>query len=148
MYTNSNLDIILSGTIPPNPAELLANGQLEKLIMEAKTEYDYIIIDTPPTLLVTDTLVISHLADTTLYVVRADFTPKKLLEFSVNLSDKEKLKNMAYVINNVGSNYRGYGNYGYKYKYNYAYGYGYGYDADVTNNTSFLNKILSFLKKK
>jgi tyrosine-protein kinase Etk/Wzc len=145
---NSNLDIILSGTIPPNPAELLANGQLEKLIMEAKTEYDYIIIDTPPTLLVTDTLVISHLADTTLYVVRADFTPKKLLEFSVNLSDKGKLKNMAYVINNVGSNYRGYGNYGYKYKYNYAYGYGYGYDADVTNNTSFLNKILSFLKKK
>ena len=145
---NSNLDIILSGTIPPNPAELLANGQLEKLIAEAKREYDYIIIDTPPTLLVTDTLVISHLVDTTLYVVRADFTPKKLLEFSVNLSDKGKLKNLAYVINNVGSNYKGYANYGYNYKYNYAYGYGYGYDADVADKNTFLNKILSFFKKK
>jgi capsular exopolysaccharide synthesis family protein len=145
---NSNLDIILSGTIPPNPAELLSNGRLEKLISEAKNEYDLIIIDTPPTLLVTDTLVISHLVDTTLYVVRADFTPKKVLEFSINLSDKGKLRNMAYVINNVGANYKGYGAYGYNYKYNYAYGYGYGYDADLGTKKSFLNRLFSFLKKQ
>ncbi|WP_396157190.1 polysaccharide biosynthesis tyrosine autokinase [Flavobacterium sp.] len=145
---NSNLDIILSGTIPPNPAELLSNGRLEKLISEAKNEYDLIIIDTPPTLLVTDTLVISHLVDTTLYVVRADFTPKKILEFSTNLSDKGKLRNMAYVINNVGANYKGYGAYGYNYKYNYAYGYGYGYDADLGTKKSFLNRLFSFLKKQ
>ena len=144
---NPNLDIILSGTIPPNPAELLSNGRLEKLIAEAKKEYDFIIIDTPPTLLVTDTLVISHLVDTTLYVVRADYTPKKILDFSVNLSDKGKLRNMAYVINNVGSNYKGYGTYGYNYKYNYAYGYGYGYDADLGTKKSLLNKFLSFFKK-
>jgi capsular exopolysaccharide synthesis family protein len=145
---NSNLDIILSGTIPPNPAELLSNGRLEKLISEAKNEYDLIIIDTPPTLLVTDTLVISHLVDTTLYVVRADFTPKKILEFSINLSDKGKLRNMAYVINNVGANYKGYGAYGYNYKYNYAYGYGYGYDADLGTKKSFLNRLFSFFKKQ
>jgi tyrosine-protein kinase Etk/Wzc len=144
---NENLDIILSGTIPPNPAELLSNGRLEKLIAEAKKEYDFIIVDTPPTLLVTDTLVISHLVDTTLYVVRADYTPKKILEFSVNLSDKGKLRNMAYVINNVGANYKGYGTYGYNYKYNYAYGYGYGYDADMGTKKSFLAKLLSFFKK-
>jgi len=144
---NNNLDIILSGTIPPNPAELLSNGRLEKLIEEARSEYDFIIIDTPPTLLVTDTLVVSNLVDTTLYVVRANFTPKKILEFSVNLSDKGKLKNMAYVINNVGSNYKGYASYGYNYKYNYAYGYGYGYDAEISTSKSFFKKIFSFFKR-
>ena len=144
---NPNLDIILSGNIPPNPAELLSNGRLEKLLAEAKKDYDFIIIDTPPTLLVTDTLVISHLVDTTLYVVRADYTPKKILEFSVNLSDKGKLKNMAYVINNVGSNYKGYGNYGYYYKYNYAYGYGYGYENDLGIKKPLLKRLSSFFKK-
>jgi len=141
---NANLDIILSGIIPPNPAELLSNGRLEKLIEEAKKEYDFIILDTPPTLLVTDTLIISPLVDTTLYVVRADFTPKKILEFSVNLSDKGKLKNMAYVINNVGSNYKGYG---YSYKYNYAYGYGYGYNDEIETKKTFLKRLLSIFKK-
>lgn len=145
---NPNLDIILSGTIPPNPAELLSNGRLEKLVSEAKQDYDFIILDTPPTLLVTDTLVISHLVDTTLYVVRADFTPKKILEFSVNLSDKGKLRNMAYVINNVGANYKSFSTYGYDYKYNYAYGYGYGYDAETGTKKSLLKKGLSFLKGK
>ena len=137
-----SLDIILSGIIPPNPAELLSNGRLEKLIAEAKKEYDYIIIDTAPTLLVTDTLIISQLVDTTLYLVRADYTPKKILEFSVNLSEKGKLRNMAYVINNVGFNYKGYGySYGYNYKYNYAYGYGYGYDDASNSKKSFIKRL-------
>ena len=145
---NDSLDIILSGIIPPNPAELLSNGRLDRLIAEAKNEYDYIILDTAPTLLVTDTLIISQLVDTTLYVIRADHTPKKILEFSVNLSEKGKLKNMAYVINNVGSNYKGYGySYGYNYKYNYAYGYGYGYDNETGKKGSFLKRLFSNFKK-
>ena len=145
---NSGLDIILSGSIPPNPAELLSNGRLEKLINEAKNEYDFIIIDTAPTLLVTDTLIISQLVDTTLYVIRADYTPKKILEFSVNLSEKGKLKNMAYVINNVGSNYKGYGyTYSYDYKYSYAYGYGYGYDNQTEQKASFLKRFFLNFKK-
>lgn len=139
-----NLDVILSGAIPPNPAELLSNGRLETLIKEAKEEYDFIIVDTPPTLLVTDTLVISHLVDTTLYVVRADFTPKNILEFSLDLSNRGKLKNMAYVINNVGSNYKGYN---YSYKYSYAYGYGYGYDDADNREKSIFKRFLSFFKK-
>ncbi len=141
-----NLDVIMSGVIPPNPAELLSNGRLEALIAEAKDEYDFIIVDTPPTLLVTDTLVISHLVDTTLYVVRADFTPKNILEFSVDLSNRGKLKNMAYVINNVGSNYKGYGA-NYSYKYSYAYGYGYGYDDAEKKESSLLNRLRSIFKK-
>jgi capsular exopolysaccharide synthesis family protein len=147
---NPNLDIILSGRIPPNPAELLSNGRKEILINEAKKEYDLIIIDSAPTLLVTDTLLISQFVDATLYVVRADFTPKKLIPFSVNLSNREKLKNMTYVINNVGLNY-GYGykyGYSYKYKYNYAYGYGYGYAADMTNRKSLVKRFKSIFKKK
>lgn len=145
---NDSLDIILSGVIPPNPAELLSNGRLEKLITEAKKEYDFIILDTAPTLLVTDTLIISQLVDTTLYVVRADFTPKKILEFSMSLSEKGKLKNMAYLINNVGANYKGYGyNYGYNYKYNYAYGYGYGYDNESGKKDSFLKRLFLNFKK-
>jgi capsular exopolysaccharide synthesis family protein len=145
-----NLDIILSGRIPPNPAELLSNGRKELLIKEARKEYDFIIIDSAPTLLVTDTLLISQFVDATLYVVRADFTPKKLIPFSVNLSNKEKLKNMTYVINNVGLNY-GYGykyGYSYKYKYNYAYGYGYGYSADPSYKKSLGRKIKSIFRNK
>jgi capsular exopolysaccharide synthesis family protein len=141
-----HLDVIMSGVIPPNPAELLSNGRLETLINEAKNEYDFIIVDTPPTLLVTDTLVISHLVDTTLYVVRADFTPKNILEFSVDLSNRGKLKNMAYVINNVGSNYKGYGN-SYNYRYSYAYGYGYGYDSDGVTKKSIWKRFLSVFKR-
>jgi tyrosine-protein kinase Etk/Wzc len=145
---NANLDIVLSGKIPPNPAELLSNGRFDQFINEAKKEYDYIIIDSAPTLLVTDTLLISQLVDTTLYVVRSGFTPKKILDFSVNLSDRNKLKNLVYVINNVGLNY-GYGykyGYSYRYKYSYAYGYGYGYGGESHKKKSYFDKIVSKIK--
>ncbi len=112
-------DVLLSGSIPPNPAHLLTNGRFETLIKEAKGIYDYIIVDTAPTILVTDTMLISHLADTNVYIVKANFTEKSLLEFSKELNETGKLKNMAYVVNSVGSSKsRGYG-------YNYGYGYGY-----------------------
>ncbi len=116
-----NHQIILSGSIPPNPAHLLTNGRFKKLIEEAKEEFDYIVVDTAPTILVTDTMLISQLADATIYIARANYTEKNLLKFSKELSESGKLKNMAYVINSVGANKsQGYG-------YNYGYGYGYGY---------------------
>ncbi|MBO3100290.1 GumC family protein [Gelidibacter pelagius] len=115
-----NHRIMLSGTIPPNPAHLLTNGRFTKLIEEAKEEYDYIIVDTAPTILVTDTMLISQLADATVYIARADFTEKNLLKFSKDLSESGKLKNMAYVINSVGASK----SYGYSYNYGYNYGYG------------------------
>lgn len=112
--------ILLSGPIPPNPAHLLTNGRFAKLIEEARDDYDYIIVDTAPTILVTDTMLISDLADATIYIARADFTEKNLLKFSKDLSESGKLKNMAYVINSVGASK----SYGYSYNYGYNYGYG------------------------
>ena len=116
----SNHDILFSGAIPPNPAHLLANGNFETLINEAKSHYDYIVIDLAPTILVTDTLLIAHLADATICVVRANYTDKKLIPFSKNLSQTNRLKNMSYVINGVKENR----SYGYSYNYGYSYGYG------------------------
>lgn len=115
-----NHHIILSGSIPPNPAHLLTNGRFKKLLEEAKQDYDYIIVDTAPTILVTDTMLISQLADATIYIARANFTEKKLLGYSKDLYETGKLKNMAYVVNGVGAG-KSYG-----YSYNYGYGYGYG----------------------
>lgn len=113
-------DILLSGNIPPNPTSLLTNGRFKALIEEAKEIYDYIIVDTAPTVLVTDTMLISQLADVTVYISRANYTEKKILSFSEELYESGKIKNMAYVINGVGAS-RSYG-----YGYNYGYGYGYG----------------------
>ncbi|RXJ46062.1 GumC family protein [Gelidibacter gilvus] len=115
-----NHDILIAGAIPPNPAHLLTNGRFERLLNEAKEEYDYIIVDTAPTILVTDTLLISEFADATLYLVRAEVTEKTLLDFSKDLYDSGRMKNMAYIINGVGAS-KSYG-----YSYNYGYGYGYG----------------------
>ena len=112
-------DILISGSLPPNPAHLLTNGRFEALLEEAKTMYDYIIVDTAPTILVTDTLLITKLADATLYITRANFTEKNLLDHSIELHKNKKIKNLAYVINSVGSSNRSYG-------YNYGYSYGYG----------------------
>ncbi len=113
---------LLSGSIPPNPTQLLTNGRFETLLNEAKEDYDYIVVDTAPTILVTDTMLISQLADATLYLVRAEYTEKNLLAFSKNLHETGRLKNMAYVINGVGASK----NYGYTYNYGYGYGYGSG----------------------
>jgi len=112
-------DILISGSLPPNPAHLLTNGRFETLLEEAKSFYDYIIVDTAPTILVTDTLLISQFADATLYITRANFTEKNLLDHAVELHKNKKIKNLAFVINSVGASNRSYG-------YNYGYNYGYG----------------------
>lgn len=116
----SNHDFLFSGAIPPNPAHLLANGNFESLIEEAKSLYDYIVVDLAPTILVTDTLLVAHLADATICAVRANHTEKKLISFSEELSKTNRLKNMIYVINGVEENKY----YGYNYNYGYNYGYG------------------------
>jgi tyrosine-protein kinase Etk/Wzc len=128
-FNNEFLDIIFAGSVTPNPAELLSNGRFEELLNILKKEYDYIIVDTAPTILVADTLLISQLSDLTVYVTQADYTDKKLLTYSLDLKMQGKLKNMAYVINKVGSS-KGYG-----YGYGYNYGYDYGYDNDDSTVT-------------
>ena len=120
--------VLIGGSLPPNPVQLLTNGRLEQLLEEAKKTYDYIIMDCAPTLLVTDTLLISHLADATVYLTRADHTEKELLEYPKQLIQDGKLKNVGFVLNGLGAG-NSYG-YGYGYKYGYNYGYGYGYSSD------------------
>ena len=112
---NNNLDLLMSGPIPPNPAELIARPSLDKIVNLLKEDYDYVIIDTAPIGLVTDTLQIARVANTTVYVCRADYTPKDSFKF-INASAKEnKLPNMSLVINGIDMS---------KKKYGYYYGYG------------------------
>jgi len=134
-------EILIAGILPPRPTQLLTNGNFEKLIEEAKSSYDYIVIDSAPTLLVTDTLLMAHLADVTIYLTRANHTDKKLIAFYKDLKQKGKLKNLAIVINGLGpKNAYGYG-YGYKYgyKYGYNYGYSYGYSEKVDKKKTWRN---------
>lgn len=116
---NPNLDVIYSGSIPPNPTELLSNGRFDTLLENLKKDYDYIILDTAPLMLVTDTLLISYLADVTLYVTRSRYTEKTLIDFANKQIDNKKVINPAFVLNDVDDDYLGYGN---------KYGYGYGKD--------------------
>ena len=112
----NKIDIVLSGAIPPNPAELLMHDRVSLFFEELKNEYDYVIVDTAPSMLVTDTLLISKYSDVVLYVIKADYTDKKLLEFTKEAVSDGKLSNVALVLNNVGVNNFGYGN-----KYGYSY---------------------------
>lgn len=114
---NPYLDVIYSGSIPPNPTDLLSNGKYEELVESLKDKYDYIILDTAPLMLVTDSFLISDVADTTLYVTRSRYTEKALIDFANKNIDTGKIKNVAFVLNDVNSDYFGYGN---------KYGYGYG----------------------
>ena len=102
-------DVILSGRIPPNPAELFLNSRFNKLIEEVSETYDYVIVDTAPTMQVTDTLLISQQADVTIFVCRAEHTQKRLLQYSKDLNQEGKIKNMTYVVNGVKSSNFGYG---------------------------------------
>jgi tyrosine-protein kinase Etk/Wzc len=139
--SNSDIqvDFILSGTIPPNPAELFMNDRMEILVKKLSTIYDFVIVDTAPTMIVTDTLLISPLADTTLYIIRAGYTEKNMLEFPKELKKQKKLKGLAVILNDVD-----YSKFSYGAKYGYSYGYGYGVD----NNESSWKKILNFRSKK
>ncbi len=111
------VDVIYSGKIPPNPAELLMNGRMKELLDEVVDQYDYIIVDTAPLLVVTDTLLISEYADQILYVTRAGMTELKVLEYPLTLHKDGKLKGLAFVVNGVQDSNLGYGG---------KYGYGYG----------------------
>lgn len=145
---NLKCDLIFSGAIPPNPAELLSNGRFKLLLEELKKEYDFIVVDTAPTLLVTDTSLIANLSDVLIFVIRANHTEKNLLHFINELKTHGKIKNAGIVLNNVGEQ-KGYGyKYGYSYSYKYNYGYGYGYNADEQKKQrSTFSNIKSWFRK-
>lgn len=126
---NRNLDLLMSGPIPPNPAELLARQSLDVIFERLKDIYDYIIIDTAPVGLVTDTITIGRVTDATVYVSRADYTPKSAFAYINELADTRKLPNVSVVINGIDLS---------MHKYGYYYGYGkYGKYAKYASYKSY-----------
>ena len=130
---SKNLYILPGGTVPPNPTELLARDGLDKAIETLKTNFDYVILDTAPIGMVTDTLLIGRVADLSVYVCRADYTRKAEFTLVNELASENKLPNLCTVINGLDLQkkkygyYYGYGKYGKYYGYGKRYGYGYGY---------------------
>ncbi len=114
---NNTIDVIYSGKIPPNPAELLMSDRMQLLFDEVSEDYDYVIVDTAPLFVVTDTLLISKYADHILYVTRAGSTEKAVLEYPLKLKEEGKLNGLSFVVNDVKHTNLGYGG---------KYGYGYG----------------------
>lgn len=112
---NKNLDIMPAGPIPPNPTELVSRKSLENIFEILRQEYDYVIVDTAPVGLVSDTVMIARVADITVYVCRADYTSKSSFELVNSLSKQKKLPQVCIVINGIDMS---------KKKYGYYYGYG------------------------
>tara|TARA_B100001248_G_scaffold73302_1_gene52226 strand:+ start:16658 stop:19000 length:2343 start_codon:yes stop_codon:yes gene_type:complete len=129
----NKLNFILSGPIPPNPAELLSSLEFSNLLNRLKQHYDYIVIDSAPLVLVSDTIPILKQVDLVVYTVRAHYTDKKLTTFINDLVTDKKVNKIGIILNGIkaipNSSYYKYGygyRYSYQYKYNYGYGYGYG----------------------
>ena len=114
-----NLQVILSGDIPPNPSELLASSRMKKLLQDLRGQYDYIILDTPPVNTVTDTCVLAPESNGVLFVVRAGMTERRSVALAVSQLEHAKAKLLGFVINDAGGERKGYG---YR-KYRYGYGY-------------------------
>lgn len=109
---HKNLDLIPCGTIPPNPAELLQTERVDELFAELRKRYDYIIVDTAPVALVSDTYLLDRVADMTLFVCRYKYTPGEMVDYINNIVDQKRMHNIACVLNGVKNMRAGYG-YGY-----------------------------------
>ncbi len=126
---DSGLDVLPVGTLPPNPAELLAEERLDALVDTLRGEYDYVFLDCPPVEIVTDADIINRLADLTIFVTRAGLLERSMLAVIDRYYNTKKYVNLAVLLNGT----EGSGQYGYRYSYgygHYGYGYGYGYGND------------------
>ena len=135
------LDVIVSGPIPPNPAEMILSEGMGELISELKKRYDYIILDTPPVGLVSDSLELAQYCDVTLYIVRQNFSKKEMITLLNNRVKRGELKNASIVLNGFEN----------KAKYGATYGYSYGtysngyYEEDKPK--SIFSRIVEKFKK-
>jgi len=121
--------VLPSGVIPPNPAELLMSKKVNTLFEQLKKEYDYIVVDTAPVSLVTDTLLVAHLADVFIYVVRANYLDKRMLSVPQTIYREKKLPNMCLLLNDTDTTK--------------GYGYGYGYGADLEDERPWWQKLFN-----
>lgn len=138
---HSHLDVIPAGPIPPNPSELLMSPRLENLIESLKKEYDYIIIDSAPIGVVSDTYILCKLVDNSVFVARQDYTPHDSINLINDIYEEKRLKEMGVVLNGTSATS------------NYGYGYGYGSDyrrkqsKKAAPKFTFGDKINDFLYK-
>lgn len=130
------LDVIMSGPIPPNPAELLMNSRLDELIDELRKQYDYIILDTSPIGIVSDTFLLDRISDINICVARQNYSPKEVCHLINTTYESKKLKNMAAILNGT-DNISSYGYGLYKYHYGQKYKY---HEKTKKAFTSFLKK--------
>jgi polysaccharide biosynthesis transport protein len=141
------LDVITSGPIPPNPAEMIMSDGMKELIEELKHKYDYIILDTPPVGLVSDALELAQYCDVTLYIVRQNFTKKDMITLLNNRVKRGELNNTSIILNGFQNKA--------KYGAGYGYGYGYGYGSTTYANgytdeepRNVLEKVIRKVYKK
>jgi capsular exopolysaccharide synthesis family protein len=134
---SKNLHILPGGSVPPNPTELVSRPIFDETIELLKQNYDYVIIDTAPIGLVTDTSIMAHVADVGIVVCRADYTPKAAFQNINYLQHEHIFKKLGTLINDINMSSRknkysyNYGRkYGYGYGRKYGYGYGYGYEEE------------------
>lgn len=119
---SENLDVLLSGPIPPNPAEILLQDKFQEIMAEIKEEYDVVVLDCPPVGLVSETKELFRFADISMFVFRQQFSRRDSVELLNELSEKGGVKKLYGLLNDIHINHHG---------YNYGYGYGYGYHDDV-----------------
>lgn len=142
------LDVIVSGPIPPNPAEMILSDRMKEMIDELKKKYDYIILDTPPVGLVSDALELAQYCDVTLYIVRQNFTKKDMITLLNNRVKRGELQNTSIILNGFQNKA--------KYGAGYGYGYGYGYGSTTYSNgyndddrpKNILEKVIQKFPKK
>ncbi len=142
---NENLYAITSGTMPPNPSELIETDKMSNMLQMLKNKYDYIIIDTPPIGIVPDAIPVLIASDLVLFIVREKFSDKSSLEFLNDFAQKTKISNIAIEINDVKTGRSGYG-------YSYSYGYGYGYgsyykETEKMQASTIIKPVTDNLKK-
>ena len=133
-----NLDLITSGPIPPNPSELLISSEMNDFVAELKEQYDYIVFDTPPLGLVTDALDLTRFSDANIYMVRQDYTKKRMLGLINNKYESKEIKNLSFVLNY------------FKPKVGHGYGYGYGVYGngyhELDGEIGVLSRLTNFFK--
>lgn len=121
------LHFIDSGDIPPNPVELLMSKRVDEIFEYVKSHYQYVIVDTAPVGMVTDTIQVNKFSDVTIYIIKANYLDKRMLHIPKKMNEEKKLKNMAILLNGTNND-----------KGRYGYGYGYG----TVRHKSWLKKLI------
>lgn len=132
------LHVLPSGPIPNNPIQLLRRESFGPMLEELKEVYDYVIVDTAPSMILADTFLIGRYADMTLYLIRAGKSKKKVLEFVLESTAEGKLINPIFLLNDVNLADAAYG---------YKYGYKYGMQSETSKWAALSDRIKSIFTR-